>query len=206
MSETQTEVQTEETAEGGAPKKSFLKIIIIVVVLLLAGGGGFYYWRSKSAVVTDETAEVSETPATEKKSKAKKEPEEPEEEEEEEPKPVKKSNSLRTALPKDENVKKVIELPPFIVNLADADQARYLRMTVSLGVGGEEGGEEKPDQLFMTRVRNAMLAVLGEKTSDEILTVEGKSKLRRELLKAAQAASEEPEVEAIYITDFIVQL
>ena len=30
--------------------------------------------------------------------------------------------------------------------------------------------------------------------------------LRKELLKAAQAASEEPHVQAIYITDFIVQL
>lgn len=208
MSESENPVVEEVTEESAPPKRSFKKLIIIALVLVLAGGGGgFYYWKSSHAV--DENAETEESPAAEKKeekkTKKKKAPE-PEEDEEEAEAP-KKPGSLKSALPKDEEVKKVIELPPFIVNLADTDNARYLRMTVSLGVGGEEGGEEeKPDQLFMTRVRNAMLAVLAEKTSDEILTAEGKSKLRKELLKAAQAASEEPEVEAIYITDFIVQL
>ena len=51
-----------------------------------------------------------------------------------------------------------------------------------------------------------MLAVLTTKKSEDVLSVEGKTKLRKELLEAAQAASEEPHVEAIYITDFIVQL
>lgn len=51
-----------------------------------------------------------------------------------------------------------------------------------------------------------MLAVLAQKKSDDVLSAEGKVKLRKELLKAAQAVSTEPEVEAIYITDFIVQL
>ena len=37
-------------------------------------------------------------------------------------------------------VKEVIELQPFIVNLADKNEARYLRMTISLGIG--ESAEE----------------------------------------------------------------
>lgn len=206
MSEPEVAPSTQEVAEEGAPpKKNFKKLIIIALVFLLLGGGGFYYWKSKSAAAeedaeTAEVAEKEEKPA--KKGKSKKATEEEEETET----PAKKSGSLKAALPNDEGVKNVVELPPFIVNLADSDNARYLRMTVSLGVGGEEGESEKPDQLFMTRVRNAMLAVLSEKKSDEILTVEGKTVLRKELLKAAQAASEEPHVEAIYITDFIVQL
>ena len=204
MSETQN-ATTEETAATGG-KKSFTKIIIIAVVLVLVGGGGLYYWKSRAAAA-EENAETSEKDGkSEKKSKSKKPADESEEETEETDKSAKKTSTLKSALPNDENVKKVIELPPFIVNLADSDNARYLRMTVSLGVGGEENESEKPDTLFMTRVRNAMLAVLSEKKSDEILTTDGKAKLRKELLKAAQAASEEPHVEAIYITDFIVQL
>jgi flagellar protein FliL len=207
MSDTENSNPSEDGA-GGAPKRSFKKIIIILVVLILIGGGGYYYWRTKSAAA-DETAETSEdeSSSTEKKSKSKKSSDDSEETAEDEKKPSKKSS--KSDAPSDEDVKHVIELPPFIVNLADSENARYLRMTVSLGIGGEEGdgGEsEKPDQVFMTRVRNAMLAVLVEKSSDEILTVEGKAKLRKELLKAAKSASEEPEVKAIYITDFIVQL
>lgn len=206
MSEENNEIpaaEGEAAAAGGGGKKKL--ILLVLVVLLLAGGGGgaYFFLRGGS---TEEGAETAS--AKEKKSKAKKE--EPEEEEEEEPKGDKSSaskSSLKSAIPKDENVKHIIELQPFIVNLADTDSARYLRLTVSVGVGGEEGGgEEKADPIFITRVRNAMLAVLSVKTSEEVLTVEGKAKLRKELLKAAKAASEEPHVEAIYITDFIVQL
>jgi len=209
MSETENTTPSEDvTAESAPPKKSFLKLIIIAVVLLAVGGGGYYFWHSRAAADDNEdVAESNEKPekSSSKKSKAKKQEED--DSEDEAATSSKKTNALKAALPNDEAVKKVIELPPFIVNLADTDNARYLRMTVSLGVGGEEGGEsEKPDQLFMTRIRNAMLAVLAEKKSEEILTPEGKATLRKELLKAAKAASEEPHVEAIYITDFIVQL
>ncbi|HET6975109.1 MAG TPA: flagellar basal body-associated FliL family protein [Pyrinomonadaceae bacterium] len=102
------------------------------------------------------------------------------------------------------DVKEVIELQPFIVNLADPNEARYLRMTISLGVG--ESTEEKVDPLYTTKIRNAILAAVTNKTSAEILTVEGKATLRKELLVAARKAAHKPEVHAIYITDFIVQM
>ena len=116
---------------------------------------------------------------------------------------------LELSLPDDGDVKQVIELQPFIINLADEGEARYLRMTVSLGLDGGEGGgegESKPDTLMTTKVRSAMISVLTTKHSDEILSVEGKALLRKELLRAARAVVKEPEVHAIYITDFIVQL
>jgi flagellar protein FliL len=196
--------ETEKAAPGAddnaAPKKKGMKkIILLVLIVLIVGGGaasGFFYWRSRAAT---ETAKK-----TDKKTQSKKDAAEGETDEAESTS-KKSTDPLKNALPEDEDVKKIVELPPFIVNLADSEQARYLRMTVSLGVDGE-GGTEKPDQLFITRVRNAMLAVLSDKRSDDILTPDGKAKLRKELLTAAKAASEEPEVKAIYITDFIVQL
>lgn len=196
MSEAVTET-TESEVPAKQGSKKFLIIIVLAVVLLGGGGAGAYFFLfSKSAADSEEAAKGKST----KKAKA------ADEEDTGEDTSSKKSSSVKSALPKDEDVKKIIELQPFIVNLADENEARYLRLTVSLGVGGAEGGEEKPDQLFITRVRNAMLAVLSEKKSEDILSNEGKGKLRKELLKAAQAASEEPEVKAIYITDFIVQL
>lgn len=197
MSEVVTETTESEAPQKGS--KKFLIIIILAVVLLGGGGAGAYFlFFSKSA---DEKAEGKDKS---KKSKAKAE----EEEEEESEDTGGKGNSLKGAIPKDENVKEIIELQPFIVNLADEGEARYLRMSVSLGIGGEEGGggHEKPGPLLITRVRNAMLAVLSEKKSDDVLTNSGKAKLRKELLKAAKAAAEEAHIEAIYITDFIVQL
>lgn len=195
MSEVVTETTETEAPKGGS--KKFLIIIILAVVLLGGGGAGAYFFLfSKSA---DEKAEGKDKS---KKSKAK-----AAEEEEEEPEDTGgKDNSLKGAIPKDEDVKEIVELQPFIVNLADEGEARYLRMSVSLGIGGGEGGHEKPSPLLITRVRNAMLAVLSNKKSEDVLTNEGKAKLRKELLKAAKTAAEEAHIEAIYITDFIVQL
>ena len=198
MSEVVTETTESEVPEKKGNKK-FLIIIILAVVLLGGGGAGAYFFlfSSKSA---DEKAEGKSS----KKSKAKVVEEEEEEEPEEK---SEKSSSLKGSIPKDEEVKEIVELQPFIVNLADEGEARYLRLTVNLGIGGGEGGShEKPGPLLITRVRNAMLAVLSEKKSDDVLTNAGKAKLRKELLKAAKTAAEDAHIEAIYITDFIVQL
>ncbi|MCY7345120.1 MAG: flagellar basal body-associated FliL family protein [Pyrinomonadaceae bacterium] len=197
-------------------KKKFKKLIVLLLALVLIGGaagGGFYYWRSTKA----SAAESKNDSAKSKKKNSKKESVKVAEEDEETAPDEKETSAkkeaskpetdfLKGSLPDDENVKHIVELQPFIVNLADSEQARYLRMTVSLGIGGESPAEEKPDQVFNSRVRNAILAVLSIKKSEDVLSPDGKAKLRKEILQAAQAVSSESEIEAIYITEFIVQL
>lgn len=203
-----------ETAKGDAPKgKGKLIPILIVAVVVLAGGGGGAYWyfsHSKAEAKSEDGEEKAGTTKGKAKGKAAEEEDAEHTEEEdtsEEEEPPKKSSGVSLRLPDDSKVKQIIELQPFIVNLADASEARYLRLVVSLGIGGEEEGEsEKPDPLFTTRIRNAMLAVLTSRTSEEVLSNEGKAKLRRDLLRAARMAAKEAHVEAIYITEFIVQL
>ncbi len=214
MSDTPAPAAT--TEEGSKKKKKPMLLIIIAVVVLAVGGGGAFFFLKRGNAAEAETAE-KEKKSEKGKKKAHNDDEEEEEEEESAPeeraatepgkegKPVKSKFSIKKLdLPDDKDVKKIIELLPFVVNLADKEDSRYLRMSVSIGVG--ETKEEKPDPILLTRVRNAMLAVLTTKTADEILTPEGKSILRKELLKAARAAVEEPDIEAIYITDFIVQM
>jgi flagellar protein FliL len=207
--------KAEETAPAKKGGKKML--IIIFVVLLLAGGGvgGFFYYTRVKAAEHEETGK-EKGKKDKKDKKGKKESEEEEgaehkgehkdkEKGEKGEKGEAEETSVEVELPDDAEVKEVIELQPFIVNLADQDEARYLRLSVSVGLGESEG-HEKPSALFTTRVRNAMLSVLATKRSDELRTPKGKSKLRKELLEAAQASSEEPHVQAIYITDFIIQL
>ncbi len=182
------------TEQATTPKKGRKKLIIIIVAVVLllgVGGGGFFFFQRASAKVKPEKVKKPGRKAAD----------------ETDSEHAKKDDKAgATDLPDDGEVKQVMELQPFIVNLSDKDGARYLRLTVSLGIGGESKGSEKPDPLFTTRVRNAMLAVLTTKTSQEVLTAEGKAALRKELLHAASSAVSEPEVYAIYITDFIVQL
>lgn len=187
------------SAPAEAKSSKTMLMIIAAVILFIGGGAGYYFFIAKGG------GEEQANAKTEKSSKSDTGDEESASDEESTKSSSKSSKKLKSALPNDEDVKSIIELQPFIVNLADTEQARYLRISVSLGIG--EGGEsEKPDQLFITRVRNAMLAILSDKSSEEILSMEGKAKLRKDLLSAAQAAADEPEIQAIYITDFIVQL
>lgn len=218
MSEPMEEIINPAEPPPQKSKKTLIIIILALIIVIGGGGGGFYIWSSSTASATEDKSNSEDG----KKKKESKKPdleledfgEEPEEaakeDSEDGEKKVEKTtknsvkDALRNSLPDDEDVKHIIELEPFIVNLADEDETRYLRMTIHLGIG--EAEEKEPDKLFLTRVKNAMLAVISVKTSEDVLTVKGKNKLRKELLKAAQMASDEPSVEAIYITDFIVQL
>jgi len=211
-----SEAENANAPEEGAEKpKSKMKLIILVLILLLvlggAGGGGYYFFMRGSADEGD-GEERAETSKKKKKKKKKKDDEEDsddsddsEDDDADEEDDSDDSDDFGDSIPDDEDVKQVIEINPFVVNLADGGEAHYLRITVSLGVS-EVAKEEKPNKLYLARVKNAMLSVLSSKTSAEVLSAEGKSELRKQLLKAAQAAAEEPEVHAIYITDFIVQL
>jgi flagellar FliL protein len=200
MSNTTT---NESGNQSAAPAKKSRLLLIIVLMLALAGatGGGWYFYSHSKA------AAAGTKPGKAKKAHADEEQAEEDGQDADEEPGVKKASSRAAAfsLPDDSKVKEVVELQPYVINLADKDQARYLRLTVSVGIGSEES-TEKPGPLFTTRVRNAMLALLTTKTSEEVLTVEGKVKLRKELLRVARAASEAPKAQAIYITEFIVQL
>ncbi len=197
---------SDETEESLPPppsgKKRRLLLLLMLVLVLGLGTGAFFYFqgslfgtkaKGKKAKATkvdgeDPNAATDEASADDANADG----------------GETKGKGKEAGLADDSKVKQVIELQPFIVNLSDKGEARYLRLTISLGIG--EGKEEKPDSLFIARVRNALMSVMTSKTSDEVLNVEGKNALRRELLEAAQTASKEPKVYAIYITDFIVQL
>ncbi len=204
MSDTSTTAPAE-----GKPKKSKLMVMIIAAVVVLAVGGGgafFFLKRGQAAETAGKDKKGSKEGKSKNKGEEEEEPAEPAEGEKGQEAGVGKPKfSIKSLdLPDDKDVKQVIELQPFVVNLADKGESHYLRVSVSIGIG--ETKEEKPDALLTTRVRNALLAVLISKTSEEVLTEQGKVVLRKQLLKAARAAIEEPAIEAVYITDFIVQL
>ncbi|HEY6805136.1 MAG TPA: flagellar basal body-associated FliL family protein [Pyrinomonadaceae bacterium] len=159
--------------EGAAPKKRSKKLLFIILLLVLLMGGG----GGGFMFWRHRSAQAQAATA--------------------------KVDTKKEKKSEEDDVKEVIELLPFVVNLADREEPKYLRMTVSLGIGE---GTEKPDPLFTTKVRNAILAVVTTKTADQILTVDGKTELRKEMLEAAQTAADKPAIHAIYITDFIVQM
>ncbi len=109
-------------------------------------------------------------------------------------------------------VKAAYELGEFTVNLADYDPPRYLRAKIVLGLreplpGGGQG-EKSPLGHYELMMRDAALEVLTSKHFSELLTLDGKRKLKTELKRRFETITEaDPQikVEEIYLTDFVMQ-
>ncbi len=103
-------------------------------------------------------------------------------------------------------VKSVMHLEGFVVNLGGEGENGYLRIGIDLGLGIEtkEGKEEKGPPTT-PRLRDAILSVLSTRTVSELLTTEGKEKLKGDILKAINDKVPEVDCKEIYFTEFLVQ-
>lgn len=179
-------------AVEAAPKsKKKLLIIIVAVVLVLGGVGGFLLLGGKKA--DEKTEEHAEE----------------------------KPPDLRLA-----------KLEPFIVNLSESKS--FLRCTVLLeydanilatlggaaeggghagggehGGGDAGGGDALPPMLKSKEpiLRDALLRVMSSKKIDDVLTPDGKDRLKSEIIEAANTALgfDEAPITNVYFTEFVVQ-
>lgn len=104
-----------------------------------------------------------------------------------------------------EKVKATMPLEPFLVNLADADESRFVKSTFQLGLA-EELGEHGKDPVAIAAMRDSIITLLSSKTADQILTPQGKDKLRDEIRTRVNAVSPQIKVLEVFIVDFVVQL
>lgn len=102
----------------------------------------------------------------------------------------------------------IVPLAHFIVNLADTDRNAYLRVGIDLGVDKpkkkETGGDNK-NAMPIPEVRDAILAVLTTYHSSDLLTPQGKTQLKENLIEALKRKAPGLGVREIYFTDFLVQ-
>lgn len=169
----------EEGTEEGTPKKSKLKLIIIIVVVLLLVVGGVLFFVLGGQKKEEKPAE--EPVITEQLEASK--------------------------------------LLPFVVNLKGGKNFLKLTMMVEYDVSllgkdvvvGESGDEgvPLPQPLFerLPMMRDAVLTVLSSKSSNFLLTVEGKETLKEELIESLNEAldMEEAPVTGVYFLEFLVQ-
>jgi flagellar FliL protein len=99
----------------------------------------------------------------------------------------------------------IVSIEPFLVNLADQQAQRFARVTVRLVVQTEAGAEEiAADPLRQARLRSAVLEILAQQTAGEIVTVEGKSQLKKAIAERGTHVLEQ-QVHDVLFTDFVVQ-
>ncbi len=101
-----------------------------------------------------------------------------------------------------------LHLENFVVNLADPEEHRYLRVGIDLGLAHavESGGGHGEGGEFSTAlIRDAILIVLSTWTSDALLTPEGKMQLKKKLVSTLQKRVPWLNVHEVYFNDFLVQ-
>jgi len=97
----------------------------------------------------------------------------------------------------------IVSLEPFVVNLLDPSEVRYLKVTVNLELDSEDSKEEVNAR--MPQIRDALLMLLTSKTSEDVKDVGGKLKLQDEMVSRANNYLKKGKVKAVYFTEFVMQ-
>ena len=184
----------ETSTEEQAPKKKIptkLLIIIAAAVLLLAGGGGAAWFFMGSESTETPTAEAdTSAKASEAKTKGK-------------DKDKGKDKAVKAA---DKNPPLFITLEPFTVNLQKEAGDRYLQVGLIFAVPDEKASDKI--KLYMPVVRDRILLLLSSKGVEDLVTVEGKSKLAEEIVAESLKAipgSNTKTIQNAHYTMFVIQ-
>ncbi len=175
-----TETKDKKEEAGGAkaePKKgSHLKWIIIYVAgTALLVGGGFFGWTLFSSRQHEAPKVEASVP------------------------PVQKGK-IETV---QANTGFIYALDPFIVNLSDAPEIRYLKITIKLDLENEDLSKELEDHI--AQIRDAILILLSSKDYEGIRSTEGKFRLREEIVERSNIIIKKGKVKTAYFTEFVVQ-
>ena len=97
----------------------------------------------------------------------------------------------------------ILTLEPFLVNLADRENRRYLKLKVDLEVKQEKSVKDLEKSL--SPIRDALILLLSSKAYAEISSVEGKRQLKQDILEKLAVVPGGKQVTNIYFTEFVAQ-
>ncbi len=172
------EKDVKEQEEQPKKKGGFLMILIVgVVALLIGAGGGFFaykmFFAPKQLPTTDNTTAAA---------------------------PAQKTPPIS---PKKEEILPMVSLDPFIVNLADKDARRYLKVKMALEVSNKDVADEVKKR--MPEIRDVITLILSSKTYADLSTIDGKLALKTAIINRLNAILVTGKVTNVYFTEFVVQ-
>jgi flagellar FliL protein len=97
----------------------------------------------------------------------------------------------------------IFPLDPFIVNIYDGQELRYLKVKVELEMVSPAVKTEIEGRL--AAIRDSVLILLSAKTLQDIQDVQGKNTLKDEIMTAINKNIPPGKIGKVYFTDFVVQ-
>lgn len=192
-----------EVALDGAPeakpskKKLIIKLVILILLLAILGGGGFFGYKffmaKKAAGADNATEHKTEEPAGEGGHGEKKA--EGGHGDAKDGKDAKGGGA--------EGGSELVSLPPFLVNLADPQGRRYLKLALDIEVKDKAAADQLNKS--MAKVKDALLLLLSSKTYDDLASIENKILLKKEIVERLTLVLGEQKVLRVYITEIVIQ-
>ena len=178
----------EESTQEGKKSSNMLMIIIIVVLILIILGGAVVAILLMGGDEENTTAS-SNTPQVKEKSVNKK-----------------RRSSSNSDIQESRNLSDIGILYPldtFTVNLKSDAGRRYLKVTMSLELEGEELSMELDNKSPVLRDR--IIRILTSKTLEEISSKKGKQKVETQIMDTLNAMISDGRIRGIYFTEFVIQ-
>jgi flagellar protein FliL len=97
----------------------------------------------------------------------------------------------------------VMELDPFLLNLADRDELRFLKVSIKLELDRPE--EQTDFNAKIPAIRDSLLVLLSSKESQLLRSVNGKRRVREEIMARVNTVMSKGTITNVYFTDFIIQ-
>jgi len=184
--------EEEKTEEESAPKEkkssNMLMMIIIIVLFLIIIIGGVVAFLLMG---DDEEPANTNAPQKQEKSSSKK-----------------SSSSSRSSAEYDnsrslDEIGILYPLDNFTVNLKSDAGRRYLKVTLSLELEGEELSLELDAKSAV--LRDKIIRILTSKTLEEISSKKGKQKVSQQIMNTLNDMIRDGQIKGIYFTEFVIQ-
>jgi flagellar protein FliL len=104
---------------------------------------------------------------------------------------------------KEAAVSNIYPLEPFIVNIYDGQELRYLKVKIEMEMVG--AGVKSEIDARLAPIRDSILVLLSSKTLQDIQDVQGKNQLKEEIMGAINKNIPPGKIAKVYFTDFVVQ-
>jgi flagellar basal body-associated protein FliL len=100
----------------------------------------------------------------------------------------------------------IVQFESFVVNLADVEGDRFMRVTLRVVLRDEDDASAaRGDELLLTKIRHQMMATMSSRQAQDVVDFEGKERLRRDLKDALRPLFDEDEFVDLLFTGFLVQ-
>jgi flagellar protein FliL len=94
-------------------------------------------------------------------------------------------------------------LQPFVVNLSDPKGKRYLKTRIAIELDNE--AQEEKIIKILPKIRDMVIMLLTSLTFEEVMTPEGKLRIRDELFERFNQTIRPDRLKSIYFTEFVIQ-